>query len=612
VYIIGTSGHIDHGKTSLIKALTGIDCDRLPEEKEREMTIDIGFAEIAFPEFGTVSIIDVPGHERFIRNMTAGAWGIDLALLIIAVDDSWMPQTEDHFRVIDYLGIERIIAVLTKIDIADQETIEMAEEEVKGRLADTRFENCDIVKVSSKTGAGIEELKKLIFSNLKKLSRTKDAQKPYLLVDRVFESRGHGTIITGTLKNGSFFENDEIIILPDNIKSRIKTIESHHQIQNEGSPSRRTALNLHGVKVDDLKRGNIIVKHNFYTESSDIIANIKLSEIKKSIKNNQGIEVLIGTSAIKGKIILFDNLTNTENDTQQKEFLIRIKFDNKWFFFPGEPFIITNPGGYRIIGGGKVIIPDYDSIKDKKSLKKKINSFTNLDIKEIIELLIKIKVSMTIDEIKGQLPYENKFIEKTISELQKADSIIKINEFIVDKEYYTNLKIKISEIIKKNIGLNIKEITDIADTELNISKILIQEIQNTGNILEKDGKYFYSDSVTIETLTDDKKKILHELKEKGAAGIDLDKIKDDLSKKKIKELIKLGFAVSLDGNIIYHFEIYEDLRKKIISLFENREKISISDARECTSLSRKYLIPLLNRIEHDGLIKRLGDFRIKV
>ncbi len=612
MYIIGTSGHIDHGKTSLIKALTGIDCDRLPEEKEREMTIDIGFADIEYPGFGRVSIIDVPGHERFIRNMAAGAWGIDLALLVIAVDDSWMPQTEDHFKVIDYLGIEKIIAVLTKIDIADRETIEITEEELKERLSGTRFKDCDIVKVSSKTGEGIEELKKTILANLKKISRAKDAKKPYLFIDRVFESKGHGTIITGTLKNGSFFENDEIIILPGIINARIKKIESHFHALSEGAPSQRTALNLHGVRTEELKRGNIIVKQNFFSESADIIANIKLSEIKKTIKNNHEIEVLIGTSAIKGKIILLDNPAVPGSEIQQNGFFTRVKFESPWFFFPGEPFIITNPGGYRIIGGGKVIIPDYNAVKEKKTLKKKINLLADLSVKGIIEFLIKAKMSAVTDEIKAGLPYENNYIDAAIVELKKKDSIIIIDKNIIDKEFFNDLKIKISEIIKKNVGLNIKEISDMAGSDTGLSRIIINEIQSDNNIFEKDGRYFTADSATAETLPDNKKRILQQLKEKSADGIDLDKIKDESFKKNLKDLIKLGFAVSLDGNIIYHLETYEELKKKIIGLFESRERISIADARDCTSLSRKYLIPLLNRIEQDGLIKRLGDFRIKV
>ncbi|MBP9043948.1 MAG: GTP-binding protein, partial [Spirochaetes bacterium] len=162
MYIVGTSGHIDHGKTSLIRALTGIDCDRLPEEKEREMTIDIGFASLEYPKFGTVSIIDVPGHERFIRNMVAGAWGIDIALLVIALDDGWMLQTEDHFRVLQLLGVERIIVVINKCDLGDDEMIEIIKEEVKERLSNTNYSDSDIIAVSAKTGLGIKELKELI------------------------------------------------------------------------------------------------------------------------------------------------------------------------------------------------------------------------------------------------------------------------------------------------------------------------------------------------------------------------------------------------------------------------------------------------------------------
>ena len=611
MYIIGTSGHIDHGKTSLIKALTGIDCDRLPEEKQREMTIDIGFADIEYPEFGTVSIIDVPGHERFIRNMTAGAWGIDLALLVVAADDSWMPQTEDHFKVLDYLGIERMIVVLTKTDIADSEAISFVEEEVKSRLADTKFKNCDIVKVSSKTGSGIDELKKVIFNNLKKLTRAKDAEKPYLFIDRVFESKGHGTVVTGTLKNGSFFEDDEVTILPRNAAVRIKNIESHHHSFEEGTPSRRTALNLHGVRVDELKRGHIIVKNNFFTGSSDILVRIKLSDAKKPVKNNQGIEILIGTYSIKGKIILLNNSSGTENSDAQNEITIRIRLDEKWFFYPGESFIITNPGGYRIIGGGKIIIPDYSSA-DKKAIKSGLNLIKDFTAKEIAEFIVRTRYSVSAALLKATFPYENKLIDDIVSQLDKAGSIIKIDELILDKVYYDNLKSKTADIIKKNAGLNLKEIADAAGADINITKIIIRGIQKNINIIEKEGKYFVSDSVSAETLTDDKKRILSLLKAKGAEGMELDKIKDSALTAKLKELVKLGFAVILDGNIIYHLETYNGLKSRIISLFDTRESITIADAKECTNLTRKYLIPLLNKIEHDGFVKRLGDLRVKV
>lgn len=605
MYIVGTSGHIDHGKTSLIKALTGIDCDRLPEEKEREMTIDIGFAQIEYPAFGTVSIIDVPGHERFIRNMVAGAWGIDLALLVIAADDSWMPQTEDHFRVIELLGIERIIVVLNKIDIVNEEMIELTEEEIKEKLSKTKYKDSDIAKVSAKTGSGIEELKGKILQNLKKLSIAANAEKPFLFIDRVFESKGHGTIITGTLKNGNLNENETVIVLPGQKKVRIKKIESHHHSLNKVSPSQRTALNLHDVAYDELKRGDILVKENFFTESDDIVANIKFFENKK-IKNNLGIEILLGTSAIKGKIILINDVEENENVLSA-----RIKFDNAWYFYPGESFIITNPGGYRIIGGGKVLLPNYNIFKDKKILKSNIGIFENFSAKEIVKFIFKVKQAATKDEIKSQLPYGNDSIEKIFKQLLKEDYIIQVNEHIAIKEFYLTAKKSIITIIKGNVGLNIKEISDKAGIKIDFAGILVTEIKKEDIIIEKDGKYFTIDHSTVDSLSDEKKKILSSLERSSTDGLELDKLNNDSQKKGLKELIRLGFAISLDGNIIYHPRIYEDLKIKILNLFNNLEKITIADARECTSLSRKYLIPLLNRIENDGLIKRIGDFRIK-
>jgi selenocysteine-specific elongation factor len=606
VYIVGTSGHIDHGKTSLIKALTGIDCDRLPEEKEREMTIDIGFSKIDYPKFGTVSIIDVPGHERFIRNMVVGAWGIDLALLVIAVDDSWMPQTEDHFRVIELLGIPGMIVVLTKIDIADQEMIEIAELEAKERLQSTRFENADFVRVSSRTGEGIDELKKIILENLKKLAKTRDAVKPYLFVDRVFESRGHGTVITGTLKNGTFSENDEVMILPGSRVARIKKIESHYHALNESSTSQRTALNLSGIAINEIKRGHIIVKNNFFSESGDIIAGISLLDKDRKIKNNLGIEVLIGTSSIKGKLIFLGEFD------QGNVFPARIKFDDKWFFYPDEPFIITNPGGYRIIGGGRVLLHDFHAIKNKRSLKESIGVLENYTIKEIIGFTVKTKLAVGADAVRSLFPYSNKIIDKSVAALLDENSVIRAGDYIVDKEFYENSKKNISVIIKENVGLNIKEISDIARVDPGICRIILLEEQNENKIFEKDGRYFSVDSVTAETLSADKKKILSQLLEKKTEGIELDKIRDDNLKKNIKEMLRLGFVVSLDGNIIYHTEIYEELKKRIMDLFNKLERITISDVREVTGLSRKYLIPILNRIEDDGLIKRYGDFRIKI
>ncbi|TFH39511.1 MAG: selenocysteine-specific translation elongation factor, partial [Chrysiogenales bacterium] len=302
MYVIGTSGHIDHGKTTLIQSLTGIDCDRLPEEKEREMTIDIGFAHLDLPGFGTVSFSDVPGHERFIRNMVAGAWGVDLGLLVVAADDGWMPQTEDHFSVLQLLGIERIIAAIAKTDLVDTARTGEVERQVRERLDGTPYEGADIVMVSARTGDGVDVLKGAIESNLKQLSGARDTGKPYMYIDRVFASKGYGTVVTGTLRNGTLHENDTVFIHPGAREARIKRIESHYNAAAEGAPSRRTALNLSGVPSESIMRGHILYRKDFFTPSRDILARVRMLDPAKEPGNNRGVEVLIGTASVRGRL----------------------------------------------------------------------------------------------------------------------------------------------------------------------------------------------------------------------------------------------------------------------------------------------------------------------
>ncbi len=604
MFIVGTSGHIDHGKTTLIEALTGIDCDRLPEEKEREMTIDIGFANIDYPRFGTVSIIDVPGHERFIRNMVVGAWGVDLGLLVIAVDDGWMPQTEDHFRVLELLGIERIIVVLNKIDLADSEMIDLAVMEVEERLKNTRFADADIVQVSAKNGKGVDDLREVILKNLRKLSKAAETEKPYLFVDRVFSSKGYGTIITGTLKNGRFHEDETVFILPQKRECRIKKIESHYQKMVEGTPSQRTALNLAGVTTEEIKRGSIIVRKNFFTESNDILAQVTVTDEEKGIKNNLGIDVLVGTSQLKGKMILVD-----ERHSIERSFPARVRFEREWFFYPMEPFIITLPGSYRVLGGGTVIMPRYEKV-GKRKLMEYLGELQHYNADEIIEFTVKMKRKQSLSQLLEQFSQSEKIVLRSVETLLQKKSIVRVGDYLLDNAFFVEAKEGMVGAIFKSIGLNIKEIADNCRLDVEICKVLIQDVVRENQIIEKDNRYFAGDAVTVDALSDEKKDLLERVYKSGGNGIELNKVEDAL-KRKIGELIKLGFIVSLDGNIVYHSETYEDLKSRVMNLFNEKDTITIPEAKEVTSLSRKYIIPLINKIESEGLIKRVGDFRVR-
>jgi len=606
MYIVGTSGHIDHGKTSLIRALTGIDCDRLPEEKEREMTIDIGFASMDYPKFGTVSIVDVPGHERFIRNMVAGAWGVDIALLVIALDDGWMLQTEDHFRVLQLLNIERIIVVINKADLGDEEMISIVTDDVNEKLAGTRYEGSDIIAVSARTGQGVAGLKELVLENLKKLARAAETEKPYMYVDRVFSPRGVGTVITGTLKNGIFRDNDNVTVLPALKEVKIKKIESHYRELQEGVPSQRTALNLGGIAMEEMHRGNIICRSNFFTATRDVIAVAKLLGDKKRVKNNTHIELLTGTDSITGKLILLN-----ENDTLQGETLVRIRFDEKNFFYPGQPFVLANPGGYRIIGGGRIVIPAFDPPVHRKGLRSVASGMEIQSREDFVALNVAVNGWMMKDRIHAFLPASRRAVEKIITDLEQSGSIITRNDYVIWKNWYSEAKESVKRAVTSLLGPNMKEISDRSGVAMEICAMLMKEIQKEEVLLEKDGRFFTKDSVTEDTLTASKKKVLDELDRLAGDGIELDRVTDDFRKKDIRDLIKLGFLVSLDGNIIYHKRVYDSMAGRVLGLFDTRDKITVPEAKDAVGLSRKYILPLLNRMENDGLVKRLGDFRVK-
>ncbi len=277
-FVIGTAGHVDHGKSTLVKALTGIDPDRLREEKEREMTIDLGFAWLSLPSGRQVSIVDVPGHERFIKNMLAGVGGIDAALLIIAADEGPMPQTNEHLAILNLLRIERGIVVLTKIDSVDQEWRELVSEEIRELLSGTGLASAPIVPVSSITGEGLDTLRSAIDDMLSEVPPHTEHGRPRLPIDRVFTISGFGTVVTGTLVDGPLAVGQEVEIQPGGLRSRVRGLQSHRSKVERANPGSRTAVNLSGLSVDEIQRGQVLTTAGWLKPTQLIDAQLRLVE----------------------------------------------------------------------------------------------------------------------------------------------------------------------------------------------------------------------------------------------------------------------------------------------------------------------------------------------
>jgi selenocysteine-specific elongation factor len=350
MYVIGTAGHVDHGKSALVKALTGIDPDRLQEEKEREMTIDLGFAWLKLPSSQEVSIVDVPGHERFIKNMLAGVGGIDLALLVIAADEGAMPQTREHLAILDLLDVRRGIVAISKKDLVDSELLSLVEAEAAEAIAGTTLEGSPIVACSAVTGEGLTEVVDAIEKELAQMPPKRDLGRPRLPIDRAFTLAGFGTVVTGTLVDGSFKAGQEVEVVPGGLRSRIRGMQTHQRKLEEASPGCRLALNLVGISPRDLQRGMVVTTPGWLRPTTAIDVRLRaVSRLPRPIRHNLQVSFHCGSSEVSGRALLLDQDELAAGQTAWAQ----IRLAAPAAVAPGDLFVIRSPND--TLGGGKVV-----------------------------------------------------------------------------------------------------------------------------------------------------------------------------------------------------------------------------------------------------------------
>src|SRR5713226_2641102 len=351
--ILGTAGHIDHGKTSLVKALTGIDCDRLPEEKARGITIDIGFATLDLGEF-RLGIVDVPGHERFIKNMLAGATGIDLALLVVAADDSVMPQTREHLEILRLLGLRHGLIALTKCDLVDETTREVVELEIRDLVQGSFLESAPIIRTSAQTGHGMAELKAAIAEVCGKVEERSGKQWFRMAIDRSFIVQGHGTVVTGSATAGSVRVGDELQWLPRGERVRVRSLQNHDRPVDEVHRGQRAAINLAGVHHEDVIRGQEVVTPGYLVPSRVLTVRLHcLADVKRPIKHRAPIRFHVGTAEIMGTLALLDSDAIEPGGWGLAQVFLEEPATATW----GQPFVIRGPSATQTLGGGQVLQP---------------------------------------------------------------------------------------------------------------------------------------------------------------------------------------------------------------------------------------------------------------
>ncbi|MFH1662670.1 MAG: selenocysteine-specific translation elongation factor [Chloroflexota bacterium] len=617
---IGTAGHIDHGKSSLVKALTSIDPDRLPEEKKRGMTIDLGFAWLQASSGEMVGIVDVPGHEHFVRNVIPGLGGIDAALLVIAADDGWMPQTEEHVQILDMLGVKDGIVALTKTDLIDDPNwLELVEKEIAEKLAATSLRNAPVIKVSSKSGSGIQQLKEAIEKLVLELVPRKDIGKPRLSIDRVFTMKGSGVVVTGTLINGSLSVGDDVFISPGGQTAHIRSIESYKQQVSRVQPGSRVALNLTGAKKPDLERGDIIMAIKGGTSR---IVNIELRLIPRLVnplKTNSELVFYLETRELLGRIILFGKSEVPAAGTA----FAQIRLNDDVATYIGEHFIVRRQSPAATIGGG--IILDPLAAKFRVKSKDKTIAFLgrrrSFELEELVLTELEKNKYAERREFLENCCYSTKEVSDRINLLQGQNRLMITDTYIIDSNHWQRQKDELLNSLRKDHKENpLKRglSQSILQNQLDLPKEAFNQMIAS---LAKDGKidrqeefvYLSSHKPELSSEQDTMVSAIMELFKKNASNSPKTReVAEQIpgSEKIIRFMLQQNILIELPDNILLENKHYEEIEEKIVSFLEKKGEISIQDINSLFGFSRKYIIPLLQYMDIKGITRRKGNVRI--
>ncbi|MBU5311233.1 selenocysteine-specific translation elongation factor [Tissierella carlieri] len=629
--IIGTAGHIDHGKTTLIRAITGRNTDRLKEEQERGISIELGFTYFDLPSGQRAGIIDVPGHEKFIKNMLAGVIGIDIVLLVVAADEGIMPQTLEHLHILDLLGIKKGFVVLTKSDLVDSEWIDMVEEEVREEIKGTFLEDTPIIRASSTTKMGIEKIINLIDGYAAELKDRDVDDMPRLPVDRVFSISGFGTVVTGTLLSGQLKIGDEVQVFPGDKKARIRTLQVHDQDASIAYGGQRVAANLAGLKKEDIDRGDTIAPVNSMNDTMMLDVKIKLlKNIDRYIDNRTRLRLYIGTKEVLCRVVLLDKEEIGPGD----EAYAQLRLEEEVVAKRGEKFIIRFYSPMFTIGGGEILEPNPKKKKrfDDKAIKeleiKEMGSSTDI-IENIIEdkskefpttKEIAVFTAMLEESIKSEI---NKLIEnkKVISfSLTKDLHIIHIN-------YFNKVKDKILEELKNfhskyplRAGMPKEEIRSrfLKNAKPKVAEAFIDLLIEKGYLEQKlenisiNGFEIKFNENQLKISQD----ILRSFKEnpyQPPRREDLESIigekKDEIEEVFIS-LLNNGDIIKLNEEVYISKEAYDLGLDKLKEHFTNKDSISIGEYRDLLNTNRKVALALLEYFDQIKITKRDKDIRI--
>ena len=616
--VIGLSGHIDHGKTALVKALTGVNTDSLTEEQKRGMTIDIGFAFLD----ENITLIDVPGHEKFVKNMMAGVSAVDVALLVVAADDGVMPQTREHFEILNLLDIPLGIVAINKIDLADKDWLELVELDIGELLQGSFMEDAPILKVSAETGDGVTQLKTTLLDLCKKVPDKQDRGIFRLHVDRVFSMKGYGTVVTGTVNSGSLKIGDTVELLPGSVKSKVRGLQSHGEEVQQVETGDRAAINLQGVEIKQIERGSQIAEIGYLQSLNQMgVTLLLLGSAQKPITQNQRIRIHLGTQEVMARVALTDGKTLQPGN----ECPALLRLEQPMVAARGDKFIIRSFSPVITIGGGEVMEV---LIEEKwKIVKEKLqNLYESPKSDQLIHLVQEEGAKpITPEKLQYRIGISKEQINAIVEEKEELFWLThKQGKWLLTQNQWNELKNSIHNFLKKyhaknplNAGAQKEEIRQHLNCENSILEALLQSMLDDKSISQK-GELFLNPNFSITLNSEDdslQNSILNQLDQEGFTSSTLAQLslKTGNSKEKLMQVLNVaeqqGKLLRIDGKLMFTQKNFIILREKVKQFFSNHPEMSVSEFKELAHTSRKYAVPLLEYFDKKKITYREGNIR---
>lgn len=626
--IIGTAGHVDHGKTALIKALTGHDADRLKEEKKRGITIELGFAYLDLPGGERAGIIDVPGHEKFVKNMLAGAGGIDLALLVVAADDGVMPQTREHLGIMNLLGIRSGFIVLTKTDLVEPEWLDMITDEIRGEVAGSFLEGAPVFRTSAHTGQGIDELRAAIFQQIESVT-AKNTSEPFRLpVDRVFSVEGFGTVITGTLVEGTLSAGEQVEVYPAATPARVRNLQVHSRDVESAYAGQRVALNLAGLKKDGVDRGDCIAAPGSMQPTRMIDVRLALlPDSLRQLKNGSRLHFYHGASDCLCKLVLLE----TDEIGPGQEGYAQLRFTTPVAVKKGDRFVVRFYSPVETLGGG--IILDTHPQKHRRKSPQVLESLRIRESGSTSENLLQAITEHSprftpLADIQRQLKLEDAVFQQDLNTLEQAGSVFRLSDTVA-----------ISEAYKRTLGRALQEILDayhkanplqagMRRDELRSRLLPGREQALADRVLE----LFAADgSITLDKqkaaragfevqYSETDRKLADQMQalyqQAGYAPPAMDEVYalDPRHKANIDRVFQAmladGALVMTDPQVVFSGAVLEDAKEQVRAYLTQHGEITLAQFRDLSGTSRKFALSLLEYFDRHGLTKKVGDVRV--